>query len=294
MEPQALLRHLRGERGGMRPVAIAALDGFVGNEPGVAAAAPPAPRGRPALDVRRILIRHPHGLAVQPGPPRGREVKDELVAVVHEPVAVDRLVVPHGHVTTETRARAGGVVIDRDRLHPVNGVLQLEVAPGHLRHLERHPGIGRFGANVQEQGAARGHRTGDGAQPPVRPVQVVGAGQVVAIAAVPDAQVVGRGGHDDANRPAVEGGEHRQRIAAIEPQPRRADGQLHRRPKRARSQEGERHASSFSAERRGKYSSAIDEGRPGPRTGAPGSYEAWNEEPRKPWATRVALSGWLR
>src|SRR6185369_8517001 len=107
----------------MRAVAVAALDRLVRNEPRVAAATPVflGLAGRaPALDVRLVLIGHAHGTPVEARPAARREVKDELVAVVDEPLAVDRLVVPDGEVFFEPRAHAGGVTVDRNRLHPVD------------------------------------------------------------------------------------------------------------------------------------------------------------------------------
>ena len=93
--------HFRRKRRRVRPVAVAALNRLVRDEPRVAAA-PQAVAGLgPALDVRRVLIGHADGAAIEPRPAARREVKDELVAVVHEPVAVDRLVVADGDVPVE-------------------------------------------------------------------------------------------------------------------------------------------------------------------------------------------------
>jgi hypothetical protein len=60
--------------------------------------------------------------------------------------------VADGHVALEARRFAGRLAIDRDRLDPMNGVLQLEVPPRDLRDLERDPGVRGLGADVQEQG----------------------------------------------------------------------------------------------------------------------------------------------
>ena len=112
----------------------------------------PWPRLGPALDVRGVLVGHADGPAIEPRAAARREVEDELVAVVDEAVAVDRLVVADRHVAIEPGRRAGGLAVDGDRLDPVDRVLELQVLPRHLRDLERNPGVGRLGADVQEQG----------------------------------------------------------------------------------------------------------------------------------------------
>ena len=113
-----------------------------------------APRA-PARHVRRVLVGHADGLAVERRPAVGREVKDELVAVVDEAVAVDRLVVADVEVPVEAGGGAGRVAVDGDRLDPVNRVLQLQVPPRRLRDVERRPRVGRLGADVEEERAAR-------------------------------------------------------------------------------------------------------------------------------------------
>src|SRR5262249_19368711 len=118
VEPEALLRKLRGKRRWVRAIAIAALDRLVGDEPRIAAAADALRGPVPSPDVRLILIRHAEREAIERRRAFGREVEDELVAVVQEPIAVDRLVVPDGEVAREPRRRARGGAVDRDRLDP--------------------------------------------------------------------------------------------------------------------------------------------------------------------------------
>ena len=67
VQPDALLRQPRRERRRMRTVLVAALDRVVGQEPRVAAAAQIGARGRPARDVRLVLIRHADGGPVERG-----------------------------------------------------------------------------------------------------------------------------------------------------------------------------------------------------------------------------------
>ena len=105
VQPHAVFGQPRRERGGVRAVLVAALDGVVGNEPGVAAAAPVGAARAPPGDVRRVLVLDADAAAIERRPPRGREVEDELVAVVQEARAVDRLVVADGQVALQAGAR---------------------------------------------------------------------------------------------------------------------------------------------------------------------------------------------
>ena len=119
-------------------------------------------------------------------------MKDELVAVVDEAIAVDRLVVPDIHVAIEPRRCAGGVAIDRDRLDPVDRVLELQVMAGGLGDLERGPRVGRLRAHIEEQrsGGIQGARRR--LDPCVRPVQIPISRKRVVVAAIADAEVIGR------------------------------------------------------------------------------------------------------
>src|SRR6266436_1910694 len=104
-------------------IAVASLDRLVGNEPGVAAAAHAPGRAAPASDVGLVLIRDAKGKTVERSRPLRREVKDEFVAVIQKPVAVDWLVVTDGEVAGQARGRARRRPVDRNRLDPVNDVL---------------------------------------------------------------------------------------------------------------------------------------------------------------------------
>src|SRR5262249_13131764 len=124
MEPQALLGKPRREGRRMRTVSIAPLDRVVGNEPRVAAASDAVARGAPARDVRLILVWNAERKAVDVGLALEREVEYEFVAVVQEAVAVDRLVMPDGQISRQTRAHAGKLSLDGDRFHPMYDVLE--------------------------------------------------------------------------------------------------------------------------------------------------------------------------
>src|SRR5690349_20468302 len=98
----------------MGAVAIAALNRLVGNEPGVAAAAHTAGGPAPAGDVRLILVGHAKRQPLESGFAQRREMEDELVAVVQEPIAVDRLVMTDGQVAREPRRDARCRPLDRN------------------------------------------------------------------------------------------------------------------------------------------------------------------------------------
>src|SRR5436190_17156272 len=100
----------------MRTIPVAALNRLVRNEPRVAAAADAVGRRTPARDVRRILIGDPEREPIETGRAARREVEHELLAVVEEPLAVDRLVVADGEVALETGVLARELAFDRDRL----------------------------------------------------------------------------------------------------------------------------------------------------------------------------------
>ena len=177
VEPHALLRELRGKGGRVGPVSIAMLDGLVRDEPRVAAAPHALGRAAPAPDVRRVLIGHAERQPIHPRRALRREMEDELVAVVQEAVAVDRLVVPHGQVALEIRRGARRGAVDRDRLHPVDDVLQPEVRARRLRHIERRPRVARLGAHVEEERAVGPEHARGRLHPPRRPVEIFDAGR---------------------------------------------------------------------------------------------------------------------
>ena len=74
-----------------------------------------------------ILIRDAE--PIETGRPGGREMEDELVAVVQVAIAVDWLVVPDGQVAFEAGVRAGQVASDapKQSTDPVDDVLQPRV-----------------------------------------------------------------------------------------------------------------------------------------------------------------------
>src|SRR5437588_9704619 len=106
----------------MRPVGIAPLDRFVRDEPGVAPAPHPSCSRAPAADVRLVLIWDPECESIQPGQSLRCEVKDELVAVVDEPIAVDWFVMADRQIAGEPRGGTRRIPIDRDRLDPMDDV----------------------------------------------------------------------------------------------------------------------------------------------------------------------------
>src|SRR6185437_15632862 len=92
VETDALLRKFGGKTGGMRSLLCAAADGFVGNEPVVAAAAFVVPiRVTPSANVRFVHVRDADGKAVNRRIAGAGEMKDVFVAIRHVAMRIDRL-----------------------------------------------------------------------------------------------------------------------------------------------------------------------------------------------------------
>ena len=230
----------RREGGGVRAVLVAALDGVVGNEPGVAPAAAVGAARAPPGDVRSVLVLDADAAAIERRPSRRREVEDELVAVVQEARAVDRLVVTDRQVALQARGEAGRVLVDGDRLDPVDGVLQVEALPRRLGDVHRRPGIGGLGAEVQEQRAFRLQHARRSRRPGFGPLQVFRTRKAVVVRAVFDAEVVGRRRDDDGDRTRGQRSENVQAICLVERQGRTsgANGGVNGRRRGARAGTG--------------------------------------------------------
>ena len=115
MELDAILRERDGKRGRMRSLFSAALDRFIRNEPGVAAAAYiSSARVRPTSDVTLVLIRHAERKPVDVDLAIDSEVKNVFVAVVQKSLGTDRLKMSERSI------------LDGDRFDPVNRVLKNE------------------------------------------------------------------------------------------------------------------------------------------------------------------------
>ncbi len=200
----------------MRPVLVPALDGFVREKPDVASASLAAARAPPPLHIRLILVRNAERQPVQRHVPAGGEVKDELVAVVDEPRAIDGLVVAERQVPVDPRRAPHGVPVDRDGFHPVQRVLQLQVRPRRQRDVDGRPRVGRTCADVEkERPVGREHPRG-GLHPLAGPLQVPLAGQGVRVCAVANTQVVRRRRDDGTDRAGRERRQQRQAISVIE------------------------------------------------------------------------------
>src|SRR6267378_1751203 len=105
----------------MRAFFCAALNCLVGDEPCVPAATQIASAGvRPTRDVALVLIRNPEREPVDFDAPGFCEVKDVFVAVVQEALRIDWL-------EMSVRFNCRMPILDRDRLDPVNCVLQDEI-----------------------------------------------------------------------------------------------------------------------------------------------------------------------
>ena len=164
----------------------------------------------PARDVRLVLIFTPTAWRSSGVLPAGREMEDELVAVVEEPSAVDWLVVATARSSVEPGARAGQRLLDRDRLDPVNRVLQAAgaAAPPAPRRVPSTGSVG-LAPDVQEQRAVAATSAPAAAAPSRRSTRDTPiARHRVVVGAVADAEVVGRRRDDDVDAAGREASEH--------------------------------------------------------------------------------------
>ena len=222
MDPDAHLGESRWKGRRVGTILFAALDRVVGDEPGVAAAPHAARGGLPPRHIGLILILHAHRVAIERRVPARREMEYELMAVVEEPAAVDGLVMPDREVVGKPGTSPRKPLLDRDRLDPVNGVLQAEMTAGRLRHVERRPRVGGFGPHVQKERAVGRQGAGRRTEPPICPLEILGPGDRVVVGAVADAQVVGRRRDDRVDTAGFEAREQRRAVAEIEPEGGRA------------------------------------------------------------------------
>ena len=173
----------------------------------------------PAGDVRLVLVLHADRLAVERRVAGAAEMKDELVAVVEKPLAVDRLVVADGEVVGQPGPRTGQRLFDRDRLDPVDGVLQLEVRPrppGPRRAPSTGPSAWRRRSGTASRPSAAPAAPPD---PLARPLQILRSRPAIVVGPVPDAEVVRRRGDDGVDRAGAEGVQDVDGVAVEEPQP---------------------------------------------------------------------------
>ena len=79
----------------MRPLFLAALNCFIGNEPSVPATPQIIPASmRPPRDIALVLIWHTQGQPIQFDGTRIREMKNIFVAVIEKPRRIDRFEMP--------------------------------------------------------------------------------------------------------------------------------------------------------------------------------------------------------
>ena len=200
----------------MRSILVPVLNRLVGNEPGVPAASAVLAAALPSCDVRRVLVGDADRAPVERRVALGREMKDELVAVVDEPFAVDGLVMTNRDIAIEIHRGTRGFTLDRNRFDPVNRVLQLQVLSRGPRDIHRGPWVGRLGTDVEEQRSVVREHSLDGLDPRTGPPQVLVLGQRVLIAAVLNAKIVRRGGDHHRDRLRCECGEDVEAVAEIE------------------------------------------------------------------------------
>lgn len=185
-----------GEGGGVGALFVAGLDGFVGNEPGVAATTQVGTFGVfPALDVALIDVGDAGGAAVEGDGAGFGEVEDVLVAVVDVALRVDGFEVSGADLF----ACAG---FDGDGFDPVEGVLQDEEVRGAEgeEELVREEGAAGGATDVEEEGSVVSEDATNFCGPVGAPGEVVGIAALVVVFPVVDAEIVGRGGDDEVLR----------------------------------------------------------------------------------------------
>ena len=100
-----------------------------------------------------VLVGDPDGSPVEGDIAGPREVEDVLVARVQVPAGLQRLVVADGEVAREPGRSPREVPVDRDRLHPMDDVLEAKPPADLAGDVPREPRVGRGRPEVQEERA---------------------------------------------------------------------------------------------------------------------------------------------
>ena len=165
----------------MRAFPLAALNRCVGNEPGVAATTLVASASvRPAGDVALVLIRNSEREPVDIDLAVDGEMKNVFVAIVEKSFRADRL------------EMAKCAIVDRDRLDPVNRVLQNKEIAKLKNDFVRQHRIRRRGADVEKERAVRFESSPNLHGPRRAPFQIRLSILTIGIFAVSNAEIVGR------------------------------------------------------------------------------------------------------
>ena len=127
----------------MRALFVAALNGFVRHEPGIATAtAIRAVGAAPTVDIGLILVFDADRKAVEGDVAALGQMEDILVAIVDIAWAVDGFIMAHRDIAGDTGVVADVFLLDGDGFDPVNNVLQCKVLGRHgltfCRDLSRH------------------------------------------------------------------------------------------------------------------------------------------------------------
>jgi hypothetical protein len=146
-------------------------------------------------------------------------LKDEFVAVVQKALAVNGLVVADREIVGEAGPPSRQRLLDGNRLDPVNDVLQFEVRPDGLGDIESGPRVLWFRADVQKERAVFGQSAPGRLDPRRGPLQILRPRTAVVIGAIPDTEVVGRGGDEGVDRAGAEGIQGFNGVAVEETQP---------------------------------------------------------------------------
>src|SRR5262249_24484599 len=151
------------------------------------------------------------------------EVEDDLLAVVQEPVVVVWFVVPYREILFKFCPCARQHLLDRNRLDPMDGVLQPEVGACRLCDVERRPRVRRFAADVEKQRSGSRKLRRRPPDPVASPIEIPRPWHRVVIGPIPDAEVIWRRCDDDVQRSVRKALEYVETITEVEAEARAAD-----------------------------------------------------------------------
>src|SRR6266481_7091825 len=180
----------------MRTLLGSLVNRLVGNKPGVASASLVSPICvRPTRDVALVGIGDSNCQPVNLSFPLWSEVKNILVTVVHKALGVDWFEM--------SMRRDASFPFDRNSLYPVYRVLKLEESPNPHCDRKREKRILRGVADVQKERAISRQNSCNLSAPFLAPIQIFFVGFGIAIGAVINAEVVGRGRNHHVHRVSV-------------------------------------------------------------------------------------------
>jgi len=171
-------------------------DRIVGNKPDISPVSSVAVALTvfPTMDIGFVGIRHANSKSIQGNRFRLGKMENVFVAVVQVSSAVHRL----------EMAQVDTMFRNRNRLHPVNSVLQAQRLRDALRHLEGPEFIAGLVPDIEKQGAICLKNVGALMSEFFHPVHIVRKRHPVVMGVVFHPNVVRRRGHDDVDAARVD------------------------------------------------------------------------------------------